>query len=57
MAKTTPNLPSVILLSVWIPKLRELLVDWYQIWKNEDGTLPTIDEAQALYDVWRTNPD
>ena len=36
---------------------RSFLVDWYQIWKNEDGTLPTIDEALALYDVWRTNPD
>jgi transposase len=34
---------------------RQFLVDWYQLWQDEQGQRRTPGEAQTHYESWRTN--
>jgi transposase len=34
---------------------RSFLVDWYQLWCDEAGQRPSLLEAHAHYEAWRTN--
>jgi hypothetical protein len=33
--------------------VRSFLVDWYQLWTNDDGQRGTLAEAKAGYEAWR----
>jgi hypothetical protein len=36
--------------------VRCFLVDWYEIWRDEEGRRRSLEDAQAHYETWRTNP-
>ena len=35
---------------------RRFLLEWYALWRTEDGQRRSLAEAQDRYDRWRTNP-
>ena len=35
---------------------RRFLLDWYALWRTEDGQRRPLDEAQERYERWRTDP-
>jgi transposase len=35
---------------------RDCLVDWYHLWRDEQGHRRSIDEARYRYEAWQTNP-
>ncbi len=35
---------------------RRFLLEWYALWRTEDGQRRSLAEAQDRYDCWRTNP-
>jgi len=37
--------------------VRNFLVDWYRLWRTEDGQKRARDEAQTRYEAWRGNAD
>jgi hypothetical protein len=36
---------------------RRFLLDWYALWRTEDGQRRPLAEAQERYELWRANPD
>jgi transposase len=47
------------LLASPLPELtvaRSFLLDWYALWKDEQGRRRTVTEAQTRYTAWRGNP-
>lgn len=36
--------------------IRDFVVDWYQIWKDEHGTRRTPEAAQKRFESWQTKP-
>lgn len=37
--------------------VRSFLLDWYQLWQDENGCRRPLEDALARYETWRTNPD
>lgn len=35
---------------------RSFLVDWYRLWHDEKGCRRSLEDAQARYEAWRTDP-
>jgi len=36
---------------------RRFLLDWYALWRTDDGHRRPLADAQEQYDAWRANPD
>jgi hypothetical protein len=35
---------------------RSFLVDWYRIWRDDEGYRRSLEDARAHYEAWQTNP-
>ena len=35
---------------------RTFLLDWYAVWKDDQGHRRSVADARALYEAWRSNP-
>lgn len=35
---------------------RTFLLDWYAVWKDDQGRRRSVADARALYEAWRSNP-
>jgi DNA invertase Pin-like site-specific DNA recombinase len=35
---------------------RSFLIDWYRLWRDEEGCRRSLEDARARYVAWRTNP-
>ena len=47
------------LLASPVPQLqvaRSFLLEWYALWKDEQGCRRPMEDARARYDCWRSNP-
>ena len=42
-----------------LPQIRlahSFLLDWYELWKDDQGYRRTVEEPEVRYDAWRSNP-